>query len=866
MTLAAQAEVENLKAPDKKLHTIRYDAPPPASLPDGVTVTTEPDEDDQPDENGLIYNEDGSVTVADMPKKKVGGGKKNFNNNLAETMDEMDLDILASELLEAIEDDIRSRQEWSETFSRGIDLLGLKIETPTSEVTGGGNIAKVKDPLLLEAVLTYQSNFNAEMLPADGPVKVRDDKIQVPPPSTPPGSIPGTAAASPAGIPGIGHNGGPPLEGPPPGAMPQASGPPVSPPGMAAGGTVGDTVPWMFTHHLDASSTTGMNAPQADMNLPQSDPGLSHGENENNSAAGIKEDAAQAYKNHGSQRMALGGVAAPINGMAPPMNGPPPPMGGLAPPPGPVQPPISRAELADAFENDFNHYLTVVDKPYYPDTDRMSFSQGLGGCAFKKVYVDPIEERPISRFVMAQHLIVNNGASSLHDAKRITHHIPAMSHIVMRQMMDAGAYREVELSQPTSQPGTVDAKIAETEGRMARVDRPDDVDYNVFECYCYRVLPGDEQKKNRPVPYRVSIEKDSRKVLEVRRNWKQGDTNFKPRRRFVKFSLFPGLGFYDYGFVHILGNTTRVLSAIESLMVDQGMFANFPGGMIDKMAAKQETNQIRPGPGGFKPIDTGGRNINTVVMPMPYKDVSANLMALAKGIQDGARKLGSIAELPIGEGRGDVPVGTVLALIEQAKVMESSVHRRNFAAQHEEFEILKELFAEDPQSLVKLAKNPARQWEIAEEFEDLDLIPMADPNTSSKVQRIGKATALLQILQQSPPGLLNPKEILTRAFKEMQLEDIDALFLPPPAPGSQPPAPHQLDAQAKAAQLQQKSQSDQMNAKIKLQIASMESNDKQQANQVQMALEADKLKIEAMKHVAEIQQGITPDNVPPPQS
>lgn len=739
MTLAS----EGLRLPQKQ-HTLRYDAPEAPSLPDGVSVSVEHNVPD--DEGELTYNEDGSVTVNEIKPKTVN--KKNHNANLADGMDETDLDIIASDLLEAIADDIRSRLEWETTFNRGIDLLGLKIENPTSEVTGGGNISKCKDPLLLEAVLRYQSNFNAEMLPADGPVKVRDDKVQAP-------------------------------------ATPQPVG-----------------------------------APEGMTGTPPGVPGA---------------------------------PAQPFGGMTA--------MGG---PELPAMPKISRTELAEAFSKDFNHYLTVIDKVYYPDTDRMSFSQALGGCAFKKVYRDPVDERPISRFVMANHLIVNNGASSLYDAKRITHDIPNMSHLTMKQMMAAGAYREIELSQPMSEPGAVDQKIAETQGTAPRTDRPEDRDYNVYECYCYRNLNGYEQKKDLPVPYRITIERDSRKVLEIRRNWKQGDKMFKPRRRFVKYPLFPGLGFYDYGYVHILGNTTRVLSAIESLMVDQGMFANFPGGLIDKMAQKQETNQIRPGPGGFKPIDTGGRPITQVVMPMPYKDVSPNLMTLAKGIQDGGRKLGSIAELPLGEGRADVPVGTVIALIEQSQKLLSAVHKRNHAAQQEEFEILKELFAEDPSALSRFTKDPARKWETKEEFEDLDLVPASDPNISSHILRLMRAQAVLTIMQQAPPGLMNVKEGITRAFRVLGEEDIESLFLPPPPPGSAPPSPHIMDAQAKQAQLVQKAQSDQMNAQVKLHVAQLESQDKQRSNQTQLTLESAKLKIEAMKHVADIQNGITPNTVAPP--
>lgn len=722
MTLASEADSRAVKT-----HTIRRTEPVP--IADGITVSVEPDFGD---DDELQYNEDGSVTVLGSKPKEEKASKK-FDANLAIGMDESDLDIIASELLEAIEADKVSRKDWEETFNRGIDLLGLKIETPTSDVTGGGNISKVKDTLLIEACLRYQSNFNAEMLPADGPVKVRDDKVQVPSP------VDGNGTQGAPGM--MGHNGGPPMGG---------------------------------------------------------------------------------VEDFG----------------------------------------ISRTDLADAFQRDLNHFLTVTDSSYYPDTDRMSFSQALGGCAFKKVYMDPIEKRPTSRFVMANHLIVNNGASSLEDAKRITNEIPNMSRVVMKQMMLNGAYRDIELTQPVSTPGPVDTKIAETQGTQPRVDRPDDVDYSVYECYCYRNLKGYESKDERELPYRISIEKDSRKVVEIRRNWKKKDKECRPRKRFVKYALFPGLGFYDYGFVHILGNTTRVLSAISSLLVDAGMFSNFPGGLIDKSATRQDTNQLRPSPGGFKPIDLGGRPIQQVVMAMPYKPPDPTLMALATALKEMAQKLASISELPLGEGRADVPVGTVIALIEQNQKMLAAVHKRNHNAQKEEFELLRELFAEDPSALTRGVKNPARKWELAEEFEDLNLVPASDPNVASHILRVAHAQAVVQMAQSAPPGLFDPKAVAMRALKIMWIEDPEELFLPPPAPGSQPPSPQAIDAQSKQQQIQAKQQSDQLNAQTKIQLQAMESQDREKDRAVQLDLEQSKMKIQAMKDAQEFQQNIVPPGVP----
>lgn len=781
MTLADEGA--QLKLPSK-LHTIRYEArSPDVPLADGITMNVEHDDPDAPPPD-VQHNEDGSITVNHVPEKvKQKPNRKNFYENLAIDMEESDRNTIAADLLELIKADMDSRQEWEATANRGIDLLGLKIEESTGNISsGGGNFSKAKDSVLLEAVLRYQSNFNAEMLPADGPVKVRDDKNHFP--GKPDAKPVPPAVEQPN--PMMGHNGGPPMDSfAPGGAVPGTQGPPGPP---------------------------------------------------------------------------MGAPGAPPPGQPPGMGAPPPnaPMGGPMPPPT-----LSRMELANALAKDLNHYLTETDRSYYADTDRMSFSQALFGVAFKKVYRDPVENRPLSRFVMATHLVVNNGASSLHDAKRITHVIPAMTQVEMKRMMLAKAYRDVDLAEPFNSSEQNDAKIAETEGRKPRDERPGDRDYTVYECYCYLNLPGHEHKSDLPLPYRVTIEKDSQEILEIRRNWKRGDGTYKARRRFVKFPLFPGLGFYDYGYVHILGNTARILSAIESLMVDQGMLANFPGGMIDKTAARQETNQIRPGPGGFKPIDTGGRPITQVVMPMPYKDVSPNLMQLGTGLKTAAEKLASISELPLGEGRADVPVGTVIALIEQSTKLLSAVHKRNHAAQKEEFEILKELFAEDPEALTRGVQDPAYMWEEEQEINDSQLVPASDPNISSNIMRIMRAQAVVQMAQSAPPGLFDPKKVAMRALKALEIEDPEDLFMPPQPPNPQA-NPQAMDAQAKQAAIQAKTQSDQATNSTKLQVQQMQMQDHALDRQSQEKIETGRLQVQAMKDAQEFASGIAPPDAMAP--
>lgn len=554
-----------------------------------ATIVVNPD-------TGAVHSEntDGSVTISFGGK---GGEQKetDFDDNLAEIIDESTLNMMGEEILRGVEEDIRSRQDWEDTFNRGLDLLGLKLEEASGDVASGGNISRVHHPLLLEAAVRYQATASAELLPASGPVKARDD-----------------------------------------------------------------------------------------------DP-----------------------------------LATPND-----------------------------VTIAEAFEKDFNHYLTVVRKEYYPDYRRMLFGQGFCGNGFKKVYKCPIRKAPVSDYVAAKDLIVSNDIISLLNASRVTQRL-TMRHSVMKRLQLNGHFREVSLVQPTSAPTQTDMKIGSIEGLDRQMGIAADHPYTIYECYTEYDIPGfehkndDDKETGLPLPYRITIDKDSRKILEVRRNWKESDPDFMARQRFVKYGYVPGFGFYDYGLVHLLGQTTRALTAIERQLIDAGQFSNFPGVLISDVGGRQETTQIRVPPGGAQVIKTAGLPIGQVVMALPYKEPSAVLVNIAAAIEENGRRLGSTAEVNVGEGRADVPVGTTIALIEQSTKLMASVHKQNHEAQQQEFLLLKELFEEDPACLWKFAKTPARKWEQMEEFSDITLVPASDPNVPSHIHRVMQATGLAQMAQAS---------------------------------------------------------------------------------------------------------------------
>ena len=579
----------------------------------------------------ISISDNGDVEIDFDGRKTMAQKDTSFSANLAEKINDYDLSGLCDDVLRGIDADIQSRAQLDKTYDRGIDLLGLTLEEASSEATAEGTVSKTYDPTLLEAVINYQCTTSAEMLPAAGPVKVKD------------------------------------------------------------------------------------------------------------------------YSR---------------------------------------QPDVERMKLADDLESDMNYYLTSVRKEYYPDTRRMLFAQGFCGNGFKKIYKCPIRKAPVSDYVSMQDFIVSNDAVSLNNCGRMTHRAMVRPS-VMKRMMLAGVYRDVDLVHPHEQPTTTDRKIKKIEGIMPQ-PRYEDERHTVYESYIEADLAeyGFFEKdvpEGLPLPYRVTIDKDSREILEIRRNWREGDEDFRPIIRFVHFGFIPGLGFYHYGFIHILGNTARALTALGRQLLDAGQFANFPGLLSSDIGGRQETTQIRVNPGGMKTIKTGGMKITDVVMALPYKEPSQVLMTLAKNVSDNARRLAMTAQVQVGEGRADVPVGTMMALIEQATKPMAALHKQNHSSQQEEFEKLKELFAEDPQALSKFSKNPRRQWDAAEEFQDLDLVPVSDPNVPSSMHRMMMATALSQLINIFPE--LNRQQVLEIILTTLNYPTQGMINPPSPPPAPPPPPP-----------------------------------------------------------------------------
>jgi len=675
---------------------IRQPAPEedPAISPDSIVEIIDGGEDiAKTDENGAILeiqHPDGSLTIS-LDGKPINDNRQerdenDWYRNLVDDIAEGVLNDIAQELLRGIRDDMSSRNDWIEDRAQGIKLLGLKIELPGVQGATDGapveGMSKVRHPLLLEAVLRFQANARSELLPTDGPVKVRND---------------------------------------------------------------------------------------------------------NNNAT------------------------------------------------------LQSDQLANALENDLNHYLTATATEYYPDTDRMLLMLGFGGTSFKKVYFCPLRNRPVSESVDANDLIVNNAATDLRNAKRITHK-SFMRPSTVKRLQILGVYRDVDLSTPKSPNlDAVDRAKNDQQGIKQESMNPEDRDREIYEVYCELDIPGFEHKhKGKPsgleIPYIVTIDYSSQQVLSIVRNYCEDDQELPTaRRRFVKYTFVPGMGFYDIGLLHILGNTTNAITAAWRELLDAGMYNNFPGFLMADTGARQNTNIFRVPPGGGALVKTNGMPITQAIMPLPYKEPSGALMNLVTQISDTGMRVGGTSEVMVTEGKPDAPVGTTLAMIEQAQKVLNSVHKRLHAAQSEEFEMLVECFRDHPESFWQKRRKPAYPWDEKTFTDALDnyyFVPQADPNTSSQTQRLMKVLALKQLVA-SNPALYDPIAVDTAALQALGWSDPQQFMIPASAQGKPPPELMQamakaqndksnadarmLDSQTRAAESQARLELDHMRLQMEMQ-------------------------------------------------
>ena len=494
-------------------------------------------------------------------------------------------------------------------------------------------------------------------------------------------------------------------------------------------------------------------------------------------------------------------------------------------------------DLAKNFEDDFNYYMTDVMREYYPDTRRAMFYRAFGGSVYKKIYRHPLRRRPTSESVYLPDLIVGEDALDLSTAQRKTNEV-VMWPMQVRRMMLLGGWKDVELSPSQDNPSPSREKELSSMGFSPASRRPEDKPFTFWEGYTW-LIPSDyglnepHAPEGLPLPYRLTIEKYSKKCIALHRNWRPKDEEFREREIFVKYGLIPGLGFLDYGMIHLIGNSTRVLTTVLQIMCDRGMLANFPGGVKIK-GLKTDTNELNPGLGEFvsAQLPDGCDDIRKALMGMPYGDISAIFIQLMESVAKDVEILSGTVEIEIGENRTNMTVCTMLAMVEQQTRAQSSVHRADHQAQKHELCLLRDLFVENPDDLRWLSRKGGRSWaDMIEEFSDMDLVPASDPNVPSQTHRIMVNMFLMDVAKQAPM-LFGPKlvKVAERVLRGIGINDADTLLLTPeqaaaawqnsaqqggkPQAGQAAVARAQMELPLKAAQLQVEQQKIALNQQI----------------------------------------------------
>ena len=474
----------------------------------------------------------------------------------------------------------------------------------------------------------------------------------------------------------------------------------------------------------------------------------------------------------------------------------------LLPSEGPVRSQIlgkvdqAKEQQAQRVKDFMNYQIMEKMEEYEPEFDQMLFYLPLSGSAFKKVYYDDLLRRAVSKFVPADDLVVPYTATSLDDAEAIIHVIK-MSENDLRKQQVGGFYTDVELQLPSKIEDKVTDKERELEGTKA-TGRQENI-YTLLECHVNLDLEGFEDvgENNEPtgikLPYIVTIEEGSGKVLSIRRNFAADDPTKNKIQYFVHFKFLPGLGFYGLGLIHMIGGLSRTATAALRQLLDAGTLSNLPAGFKQRgVRVRDEASPIQPGE--FKDVDAPGGNLRDAFYPLPYKEPSQTLLQLMGIVVQAGQRFASIADMQVGDGNQQAAVGTTVALLERGSRVMSAIHKRLYSGLRKEFKLLSNVFKsylppEYPYDVVGGEKT-IKQTDFDER---VDILPVADPNIFSMTQRISLAQTELQ-LATSNPQIHNLNQVYRNMYQALGVKDIDQI-LPPPAPKApKDPALEHIDA------------------------------------------------------------------------
>jgi len=473
----------------------------------------------------------------------------------------------------------------------------------------------------------------------------------------------------------------------------------------------------------------------------------------------------------------------------------------LLPSDGPVKTQIVGAkneavEMQSQRVKDFMNYMIMERmEEYTPEFDQMLFYLPLVGSTFKKIYYDAMIERAVSKFVPAEDLVVPYYATDLKEASRITHVLKQSENDLLKKMA-SGFYREVDLMKPTNKDNKVQDKYNEIDG-VKKVESSDML-YNVLEMHVDLdlsdyVAENEEDTLGIKIPYIVTIEESSREVLAIRRNYREGDPKFIKQDYFVHFKFLPGLGFYGFGLIHMIGGLSRTATAALRQLLDAGTLSNLPAGFKSRgMRVRDDDQPIQPGE--FRDVDAPGGNIRDQFQLLPFKEPSATLFQLLGFCVAAGQRFASIADQQVGDGNQAAAVGTTIALLERGSRVMSAIHKRCYYAMRQEFKLLSKVIADYLPPEYPYAVYGADQMIKQIDFDDrVDVMPVADPNIFSMSQRVTLAQTQLQIAQ-SNPQIHNLHEAYRRVYEALGTKQIPDLLKPQPVPTPKDPAIENMEA------------------------------------------------------------------------
>ena len=427
-----------------------------------------------------------------------------------------------------------------------------------------------------------------------------------------------------------------------------------------------------------------------------------------------------------------------------------------------------KEEAGERVRADMNYELTDRMVEYRPEHERLLYSLGLAGSAFKKVYFDPTLDRQCAIYIPAEDVIVPYGASNIEEAERVTH-VMRKTKNELRRLQANGFYADKDMDDPAPYQTDIEERKAEEGGYQLNSDDR----YTIYEVHAHLVIEGIDDEDDLAKPYVVTIERSTGELLSIRRNYEEGDELEMKRQHFVHYVYVPGFGFYGLGLIHIIGGYAKAGTSIIRQLVDAGTLSNLPGGLKSRgLRIKGDDEPIEPGE--FKDVDVPSGSIRDNIMPLPYKEPSQTLLALLNQITTEGRRLGAIADMDVSDMSANAPVGTTLALLERTLKPMAAVQARVHYAMKLEFRMLKDIMAENAPEEYGYEPHRGEVTARRQDYEMVEVIPVSDPNNTTMAQRVVQYQTVLQMSQQAPQ-IYNLPQLHRQMIEVLGVKNADKL-------------------------------------------------------------------------------------------